>query len=194
MNERMERAQTNSEVNPFGVSRKEFEAGLLTELPILRKSAFSLAGQQEAEDLLQDTLARASANFNRYNPHAPREKKEGSQLGAWVYTIMLNLYLDAGRKETRRRRLQQDPAFEIPFTRGDHDADKVLELKQVLELFPELKPEHRAVLELVALDYDQEYIAAKLGIEVGTVKSRLSRARAVLKALLQAKAQGNTES
>ncbi|HMW17510.1 MAG TPA: sigma-70 family RNA polymerase sigma factor [Accumulibacter sp.] len=148
---------------------------ILAELPRLRRYARALVGDRAAaDDLVQDTLERAWSRFAQWRPE--------SNLRAWLLTIMHHLRAD----QLRRR-----PA---PFVAGvlpDDDpacrptqTDR-LELADLAAAIAQLPEEQRAVLLLVALE-DMPYaeIANTLAIPVGTVMSRLARARDRLRRIL----------
>lgn len=126
-----------------------------------------------AEDLLQETLARALAKFHLYDP-------SGSFRG-WLCTIMKNLFLDAERRRIRW------PS--CSYVEQDHGAVSVtppnqtdsLIMKELRQAFEGLPAAHRAVLAAVVVDgLSYEDAAARLGVPVGTVRSRLFRARSAL--------------
>ena len=143
-------------------------------LPALRRYARVLTGHAwEADDLVQDTLERACRKWLLW--------RSGSDLRAWLFTLMHNLYLN------QRRTLVPVQWQEIE-TVEDHlqapgDArDTALDLERCLQQLP---VEQRAVLLLVTLeDMDYAEVARVLQVPVGTVMSRLSRARTRLKELM----------
>lgn len=147
---------------------------LLEQLPHLRRYARALTGDAwSADDLVQDTLERACVKWRLWSP--------GSDLRAWLLTLMHNLYLNQRRGMTATMIDIDDVAHELPALppRGDD----TLDLSRCL---PRLPAEQRAVLLLVALeDLSYEQAARVLGVPVGTVMSRLSRARARLRELME---------
>jgi RNA polymerase sigma-70 factor (ECF subfamily) len=147
---------------------------VIEQLPGLRRYARALTGDAwAADDLVQDTLERACAKWQLW--------LAGTDLRAWLFTLMHNLYVN------QRRGIQPGPSTplddiqsELPAPDGDRDA--ALDLSRCLQRLPD---DQRAVLLLVTLE-DMSYSdAAKvLGIPIGTVMSRLSRARARLRELM----------
>jgi RNA polymerase sigma factor (sigma-70 family) len=141
---------------------------VVEQLPGLRRYARALTGDAwAADDLVQDTLERACAKWQLW--------LAGSDLRAWLFTLMHNLYLN-------QRRVVQPTAGATPLEEVQSglaapgaDTDAALDLDRCLQRLPE---DQRAVLLLVTLE-DMSYAeAAKvLGIPIGTVMSRLSRAR-----------------
>ncbi|MDO8277133.1 MAG: RNA polymerase sigma factor [Burkholderiaceae bacterium] len=150
---------------------------LTAQLPGLRRYARALTGNAwAADDLVQDTLERACAKWRLW--------VVGTNLRAWLFTLMHNLYLN----QQRGARLAQasvsiddlEDELHAPAARSD-DA---LDLMNCLQRLP---PQQRAVLLLVTLeDMSYEETARVLAVPVGTVMSRLSRARTRLRELMDA--------
>jgi RNA polymerase sigma-70 factor (ECF subfamily) len=151
------------------LSRKEAEA-VEAEIPYLRRYARALTGKPDAaDDLVQDALERAIARFDQFQP--------GTNLRAWLFTILHNARCDQHRRAARRG--PEIPIDEVPVTVSTrpNQAD-LLHLRDFKRAFDRLSEQHRQALALAAIEgmnYDQ--IAAILGVEVGTVKSRVFRAR-----------------
>ena len=153
-----------------------FKAELIELLPSLRAFARSLAhNAAQADDLVQDTLVKALANVDRYEP--------GTNLRAWLFTILRNHYYSQLRKSKR----------EVEDAEGRHAAriavrpeqDGSVDLEDFKVAFAQLAPDHREVLTLVgASGCSYEEAAAICGCAVGTIKSRVNRARSKLSALL----------
>jgi RNA polymerase sigma-70 factor (ECF subfamily) len=149
---------------------------VIEQLPGLRRYARALTGDAwAADDLVQDTLERACAKWQLW--------LAGTDLRAWLFTLMHNLYLNQRRtvQPTARAMPIDDIQSELPAPEGDTDA--ALDLSRCLQRLPD---DQRAVLLLVALE-DMSYgeAAKVLGIPMGTVMSRLSRARARLRELME---------
>jgi RNA polymerase sigma-70 factor (ECF subfamily) len=148
---------------------------VIEQLPGLRRYARALTGDTwAADDLVQDTLERACAKWQLW--------LAGTDLRAWLFTLMHNLYLNQqrGAKVASKSTPIDDIISELPAPIGD--TDSALDLTRCLQRLPD---DQRAVLLLVTLE-DMSYSdAAKvLGIPIGTVMSRLSRARARLRELM----------
>jgi RNA polymerase sigma-70 factor (ECF subfamily) len=148
---------------------------VIEQLPGLRRYARALTGDTwAADDLVQDTLERACAKWQLW--------LAGTDLRAWLFTLMHNLFLNQqrGAKVTSKSTPIDDLISELPAPPGDTDA--ALDLTRCLQRLPE---DQRAVLLLVTLE-DMSYAdAAKvLGVPIGTVMSRLSRARSRLRELM----------
>ncbi len=151
------------------------EAERLVELiPRLRRYARALTGERAAaDDLVQDTLERAWAKLHLY--------RRGTDLRAWLFTVMHNVHVNKLRAQRPVEALDEE-ALEISQRAEQGESLVVRDLDRALAVLPE---EQRAVLLLVALeDMSYEEAAKTLGIPIGTVMSRLSRARDRLRALL----------
>lgn len=145
-------------------------------LSSLRRYARVLTGDAwAADDLVQDTLERACRKWLLW--------RTGSDLRAWLFTLMHNLYLNQRRSAAPLHMFDIDTlAASLPAPAGP--GDMALDLERCLQRLP---AEQRAVLLLVTLE-DMSYAdtARVLQIPVGTVMSRLSRARMRLRELLEA--------
>ena len=151
-------------------------AELVGQLPGLRRYARVLTGDPwAADDLVQDTLERACVKWQLW--------AVGSDLRAWLFTIMHNLYLNQrrGAAASLASVNLDDVAHELPAAQGAVDA--TLDLERCLQRLP---ADQRAVLLLVSLE-DMSYAetAKVLAVPIGTVMSRLSRARARLRELME---------
>ena len=140
-------------------------------LPGLRRYARVLTGNAwEADDLVQDTLERACRKWLLW--------RVGSDLRAWLFTLMHNLYLNQ-RRTLAPVQWQDIETVEDRLQAPGDARDTTLDLERCLQQLP---AEQRAVLLLVTLeDMDYAEVARVLQVPVGTVMSRLSRARARLK-------------
>ena len=151
------------------------EAERLVELiPRLRRYARALvADRASADDLVQDTLERAWAKLHLY--------RRGSDLRAWLFTVMHNVHVNKVRAARPTDPLDDEgPELAQRATQGDSLI--VRDLDRTIALLP---LEQRSVLLLVALeDMSYEEVARALDIPMGTVMSRLSRAREKLRALM----------
>ena len=151
------------------------EAERLVELiPRLRRYARALSGDRaSADDLVQDTLERAWSKLHLY--------RRGTDLRAWLFTVMHNVHVNRVRA-TRPTDPIDEGMPELATRAPQADALLVRDLDRAIARLPE---EQRAVLLLVTLEemsYDE--VAHALGIPIGTVMSRLSRARDKLRAML----------
>ncbi|RMG58975.1 MAG: sigma-70 family RNA polymerase sigma factor [Gammaproteobacteria bacterium] len=145
-------------------------------IPHLRRYARGLLLDRElADDLVQETLLRALAREQRWRP--------GSDLRAWLFTLMHNLFVSDYRRRCRSPLVAVDSLPERAAA-GQADSDcRVRDVEQALQYLP---PSWREVLLLVSLEgLSYTEVARVLGIPVGTVMSRLHRARQRLAQLLE---------
>ncbi len=142
--------------------------------------AYRITGNAEdARDAAQETFVKAFRALPRYRPQAA--------FGTWLYRIAVNTALDI----VRRRRAVPPASLDDAILPGgvynpEEEAERGEVRRRVHQALQRLSPEHRAVVvlrDLQGLAYEE--IAAVLGIPVGTVRSRLSRARDALRGLLQ---------
>ncbi len=150
---------------------------LVDHIPSLRRYARALTGDRwAADDLVQDTLERACSKWRLW--------RSGTDLRAWLFTIMHNVHASHGRRISRQ-------GTTVAFDEAAHDLrgahaqqDQAIDLQRCLMLLPE---DQRAVLLLVALeDLSYAQVAIVLTVPIGTVMSRLSRARERLHQLMEA--------
>jgi RNA polymerase sigma-70 factor (ECF subfamily) len=150
------------------------EADVAVHIPRLRRYARALAGERHAaDDLVQDTLERALNKFHLWRP--------GSDLRAWLFAIMHNVFVNQLRARGARPEAPLDESFDVAAAAaGDR-----LEVRDLDAALARLPVEQREVVLLVGLEELSYAEAARaLGIPIGTVMSRLFRGRERLRALL----------
>src|SRR4051794_2442321 len=155
------------------------EAQRLVDLiPRLRRYARALVGDRAtADDLVQDTLERAWAKLHLY--------RRGTDLRAWLFTVMHNVHANKVRAARPNDPFDEETP-ELALRASQGDSLMVRDLDRSIALLPS---EQRSVLLLVALeDMSYEEVAHTLGIPMGTVMSRLSRAREKLRTMMQGQA------
>ena len=154
----------------------ELRSSLLHAIPHLRAFAISLTGKvDQADDLVQQALMRGLSNLDSFTP--------GTNLQAWLMTILRNEFYNSLRK---RRREVEDPdgvmagmLSTVPEQHGRLDLD---DLRTALG---KLSVEQREALLLIGAEgMSYEEAAAICGVKVGTIKSRMNRARIQLAELL----------
>jgi RNA polymerase sigma-70 factor (ECF subfamily) len=160
-----------------------FDALIGIHIPHLRRYARALTGEAaRADDLVQDTLERAWIKFHLWKPTL--------DLRPWLFTIMHNIYVNQIRAAARHDLTglaDDDHAQSARANQSD-----MLEVGDIAACLARLPLEQREVLLLVSLE-DMNYaeVARILSIPLGTVTSRLARARARLKAMLDGEAAVN---
>ena len=150
--------------------------GIIEHVPHLRRYARALTGDVAlAEDLVQDTIERGWKRMALWRP--------GSNLRAWLFTIMHNLYVNQLKAGQRRLTLgTEHRALDVPVSSPQ---DYQLELIDVNRALQRLPYEQREVVLLIGLEQMSYVEAAKvLGVPVGTVMSRLSRGREELRSMI----------
>ena len=149
---------------------------MLEAVPNLRAFAISLSRNVDrADDLVQETLMRALANIDSFQP--------GTNMSAWLFTILRNLFRSEYRK---RRREVEDPDGTYAETLKSHpEQHGRVEFEEFRVALARLPPDQREALILVgASGFSYQETAAICECAVGTVKSRVNRARSRLAELL----------
>jgi RNA polymerase sigma-70 factor (ECF subfamily) len=149
---------------------------LLAAVPSLRAFAISLSGNVDrADDLVQETLLRALSHIDSFQP--------GTNLNAWLFTILRNLFHSEYRK--RRREVEDsDGAYAARLSTQPEQGAR-LDLEDFKVALARLPPDQREVLLLVgASGFSYEEAAEICQCAVGTIKSRVNRARTRLAQLL----------
>ena len=156
---------------------EQFRTELLELIPFLRAFARSLCGHQEtADDLAQETLVKAWQARGSFAP--------GSNLKAWLFTILRNQFYSDRRRAWRQAPWDQEAAERIPGSTGEQAW--AAELSDTARALASLSDEQREALILVgAGGFSYEDAAAICRCAVGTVKSRVARARRSLMAVLE---------
>ncbi len=151
---------------------------LITEMPKLRKFASKLTrNTTEGEDLLQSTLLRALEKQDYF--------ETGTDLFKWTSKIMYNIFVTDYRRKVKFE-TQYDPEFHIENRSVEADQHTKLEVKVLAKAMEQMSPEHKEILVLVCVKGMQyQEVADMLQIPVGTVRSRLSRARNQLIAMME---------
>lgn len=154
----------------------EFRRELVSHLPHLRAVARALTGQRDrADDLVNDTVLKALSAERQFEP--------GTHLKAWLITILRNHYING----LRRNRIEVETIGEIPEAAlpSAPNQENVVEVSEIAAALQLMSIEHREILVLVsAAGLSYEEAAEVCGCAVGTIKSRLNRARSELKRVL----------
>ncbi len=143
-------------------------------IPSLRRYAIALLRDRAlADDLVQDTLERGLHKFSLF--------QRGSDVRAWLFTIMHNLFVN--QLPNARRWLHNAPPEDIPS--GDELAEEMVTARDFMQALQLLSVEQRTIILLIGLEQlSYEQAATVLNLPVGTVMSRLARARERLRVLM----------
>lgn len=148
-----------------------FRDDIVALLPHMRAFARSLAKHREnAEDLVGDTIVRALGAEHLFTP--------GTNLRAWVFTIMRNIWFNRGREMAKKRAVPLDDIIGVGTAETATDRIRLREMEVALNSLP---PIHLEVIMLAADGLTYEQIADEIDMEIGTAKSRVSRARTALR-------------
>jgi RNA polymerase sigma-70 factor (ECF subfamily) len=149
---------------------------MLAAVPSLRAFAISLSGNVDrADDLVQETLLRAMANIDSFQP--------GTNMSAWLFTILRNLFRSEYRK--RRREVEDADGSYADTLKSQPEQHGRVEFEEFRTALAKLPPDQREALLLVgASGFSYEEAAAICECAVGTIKSRVNRARTRLAELL----------
>lgn len=163
--------------NPGSQRANSFKRELTTVIPHLRAFARGLCGRPDlADDLVQETLLKAWAAQERFEP--------GTSMRAWTFVILRNAYLTDMRRNRFRADYDETVAERILTTPAAQEGPQHLaDLYRALQTLPD---ERRQALLLVgAGGFSYEEAAQICGCAVGTIKSRVGRARATLSAMIE---------
>jgi RNA polymerase sigma-70 factor (ECF subfamily) len=149
---------------------------VLAAVPSLRAFAISLSGNVDrADDLVQETLLRALVNIDSFEP--------GTNLSAWLFTILRNLFRSEYRK--RRREVEDGDGTYAESLKSQPEQEARVEFREFRTALAKLPPDQREALILVgASGFSYEEAAGICDCAVGTIKSRVNRARTRLAELM----------
>jgi RNA polymerase sigma-70 factor (ECF subfamily) len=153
----------------------DFTATALSHVPDIFRLARRLSGDGDvASDLTQETFLQAWRSFHRFEP--------GTNCRAWLYRILLNVWSHERRRRTRDPVVLGNDPVDVELASADPPIPDDLDGTQVLEAVNRLPAAHRSIVILADVeDLSYREIAEILQIPIGTVMSRLSRARRALR-------------
>lgn len=155
------------------------------EIPRLRRYAMFLARDPEkADDLVQECLVRAIDNIDKF--------QLGTNIRSWLMTILHNIFVNETKK--RRPLLTQDGVIEraTPIEGGQEARHQ---MRDVQRAFESLSWQHRQIIWFICVEQmDYNEVARQLDVPVGTVRSRLCRAREHLKRLMELESEKDGEA
>ncbi len=160
----------------------KFKRELLEVQSELQRFAYKLtADREEANDLLQETSLKALGNMEKYTP--------GTNFKGWVYTIMRNIFINNYRKEVRDQIFvdQTDNLFHINTSRelDYYVTDNGYDTKEIYRVVHGLPRDYRIPFLMHIAGFKYREIADRLGLPIGTVKSRIFFTRQQLQTLLK---------
>lgn len=164
------------------MSRDAVRRELSAHIRSLRRYAMVLTrNHSDAEDLVQETLLRALVGADTFRP--------GAEMRSWLFRIMHNTHVSAGRRAQTRASYARSQALVPPPSQPASQHDR-LEVKAAIDALNLLPEPQREAVALVALE-DMRYADAAqvLGVPLGTFMSRISRGRETLRRLLDGEAR-----
>jgi RNA polymerase sigma-70 factor (ECF subfamily) len=153
---------------------------LIAVLPRMRRFARGLTGSAvEADDLVQSACERALSRAHQF--------QEGTRFDSWMFRIVQTIWIDQLRSQNTRREDAEEAGMHVGTDEPGRRAEARLALDEVRIALKQLPPEQRSALMLVTVDGLSYKEAAEVaGVPVGTIMSRLARARVALQAKLDA--------
>ncbi|HJV61545.1 MAG TPA: RNA polymerase sigma factor [Albitalea sp.] len=160
----------------------ELRREMVALLPRLRRFARTITRHREdADDLVQLSVERALLRLDQWRP--------GTRLDSWMFMIMKNAWIDEVRSRVRRDAvfLPEEAGENVGHAMGDWPTDRQHERMDVHKAMAQLNDDQRMVVGLVLVEgLPYKEAAEVLGVPIGTLTSRLARARDTLQALLSA--------
>jgi RNA polymerase sigma-70 factor (ECF subfamily) len=158
-----------------GAADQKFKTDLIALIPNLRAFGITLAGRVDGEDLAQETVAKAWQSRAHFQP--------GTSLKAWCFTILRNHFYSGKRRSWRTQPLEQGVAENLLVANDDPSArEELVDVRNAMQLLPDDQREALILCGAASLSYDEA--AHICGCAIGTIKSRVSRARAALEGIL----------
>ena len=165
------------------MQRKNFSKELALQIPYLRRFARSLSGDPaSADDLVQDCIERALSKARLFDGERP--------LRPWLYTILRNIFISGLRRDSRSAVVKNvDELDENELAKSPEQEDQMT-MTLIAKALNSLPPQHREVIVLVGIEeLSYRDVAEIIGVPIGTVMSRLSRARNQLQSILEERGQ-----
>lgn len=159
-----------------------FSQNVTSFLPQLKPYAIKLTRNiDDSEDLLQETVLKALSNADKF--------REGTNLKAWLFTIMKNIFINDYRKKVKRGTLidtTEDQYFINSGITATNTGETNMVTDSILKAIKKLSVEYRVPFMLHYNGYKYHEIAERMNLPLGTVKSRIFFARKELREVLQA--------
>jgi len=172
------RASSGTDIQPTPGTAETWQEDVLALIPALRAFAWSLSRNgSDADDLVQDTLIKAWTHREKFEP--------GTNLRAWLFTILRNTFYTSAVR--RRREVSDESGKHAATLHAAPTQDWSVALRSLQTALHKLPDEHREALILVgAAGLTYEEAAEICGCALGTIKSRVNRARARLLKIMDA--------
>ena len=157
----------------------DFRTEMIGCLPRLRRFALALTGEHEgADDLVQETCLRALSRVEQF--------QQGSRLDSWMFKIAQNVWLDKMRSKTARgQHMSIDDAPMLTDAASQSRIENVIEIREVSRAIARLPSELQMLVMLVCVDgRSYRETSDMLSMPIGTVMSKLARARRLLHEML----------
>ncbi|MCM1028369.1 MAG: RNA polymerase sigma factor [Pseudoflavonifractor sp.] len=160
----------------------QFEQKLLSVQTNLLNFAYTLTlNRDDAEDLCQDTALKALDNEDKF--------VDGTNFKAWVFTIMRNIFINQYRRSTRAAVVvdKSEDLYQInvPVEGAESNPDDSYSIQEISEVVNHFPDEYRIPITMHLAGYHYAEIGKKLGVPVGTIKSRIFYARKKLQNMLE---------
>jgi RNA polymerase sigma factor (sigma-70 family) len=160
------------------MSIQEFNSLVVGQADGLRPFAITLTrDRDEAQDLCQETLYKALAHRDKYQP--------GTNVRAWLCTIMRNIFINEYRRTERKRVILDAVRYTESSQTLSHSAEGTLRLKEIQKALYDLPLIFKTACLLYLQGYKYQEIAQALGEPLGTIKSRIHFARKMLQKQLE---------
>jgi RNA polymerase sigma-70 factor, ECF subfamily len=157
----------------------DFRNQLIAEIPHLRRFARSLCGDASlADDLVQDCIERALKKSHLYDVTKP--------LRAWLYAVLRNIHVSNWRSNAKHQYAKNLDELQDGEGATRAEQEDNFSTYAITEALDKLPQQHREVLVLISLEEVSYRDASEIiGVPIGTIMSRLSRARSILKDILE---------
>lgn len=143
-------------------------------------SARISASPADMDDIMQETFLKALSNIRRFDP--------SRNFAGWIWTIAYHLFLDRRRTSHPSDRLPKDAESDAPQSQIPTPEESIIYIQQrvqIEEYISRLEPQYRLIFELRFIEeYSYEEIASRLGMNLNTVKTRISRVRKQMKEMI----------
>ncbi|HEC00513.1 MAG TPA: RNA polymerase sigma factor [Sphingomonadales bacterium] len=163
---------------------EQWRDDIVALLPRLRRYCYSLTGSAvDADDLLQNTVEKALSKYDQF--------QQGTDLDRWMFRMCKNLWIDEWRsRRVRGHTIDPMDSQNEPWIDGETVQENKLGLRDVQTAMDKLHEEQRIIVFLIIVEgYSYKEAATFLSLPIGTVMSRLARARKALEQLLRAPEQ-----